>query len=89
MVISILDFTERNRTQRVLNQMAEAVGSKIGQEFFASLVLNLSRSLGVDYAFVAEIVEGGKSLQMIALAIDGMTAEPFTYRMARGRCGRG
>jgi len=26
-VISILDFTERNRTQRVLNQMAEAVGS--------------------------------------------------------------
>ncbi len=43
-VISILDFTERNRTQRVLNQMADAVGSKVGEQFFASLVLNLSRT---------------------------------------------
>ncbi|MEK6373863.1 MAG: PAS domain S-box protein [Acidobacteriota bacterium] len=85
-VISILDFTERNRTQRVLNQMADAVGSRIGQEFFSSLVINLSHSLGVDYAFVAEIVEDGKSLQMIALAIDSKTAEPFTYRMADTPC---
>ena len=87
-VISILDFTERNRTQRVLNQMAEAVGSKVGQEFFSSLVLNLSHTLGVDYAFVAELVEDGTDLQMIATAIDGKLADPITYRMAGTPCER-
>jgi len=85
-VISILDFTERNRTQRVLNQMAEAVGSKVGQEFFSSLVLNLSRTLGVDYAFVAELVAEGTELRMIAVAIDGQVSDPITYRMADTPC---
>ena len=85
-VISILDFTERNRTQRVLNQMAEAVGSKIGQEFFSSLAFNLSHTLGVDYAFVAEITDDRESLQMIALAIDGKSAEPISFRMADTPC---
>ena len=87
-VISILDFTERNRTQRVLNQMAEAVGSKVGQEFFSSLVLNLSRTLGVDYAFVAELVADGTDLRMIAVAIDSKVADPITYRMADTPCER-
>jgi PAS domain S-box-containing protein len=87
-VISILDFTERNRTQRVLNQMAEAVGTKVGQEFFSSLVLNLSRTLGVDYAFVAEIGDDGAMLHMIAVAIDGRIAEPIAYAMVETPCER-
>ena len=87
-VISILDFTERNRMQRVLNQMADAVGSKVGQEFFSSLVLNLSRTLGVDHAFVAELGEDGAELRMIATAIDGRLAEPITCRMADTPCER-
>ena len=87
-VISILDFTERNRTQRVLNQMAEAVGSKVGQEFFSSLVLNLSHTLGVDYAFVAELVEDATTLQMIAVAVDGKIADPISYKMADTPCER-
>src|ERR1041385_6613001 len=87
-VISSLDFTERNQTQRVLNQMAEAVGSKVGQEFFSSLVLNLSRTLGVDYAFVAELTEDGRSLQMIAVAVDGKIDEPIAYAVADTPCER-
>src|SRR5262249_17612866 len=70
----------------VLNQMAEAVGSKVGQEFFSSLVLNLSRTLGVDYAFVAELVEDGTRLQMIAVAVDGKIDEPIGYLVADTPC---
>lgn len=85
-MISIIDATERNRTQRILNQMAEAVGLKVGQEFFSSLVLNLARNLNVDYAFVAEICPDQRHLRMIAVAADGATAEPVTYRIADTPC---
>ena len=82
----VLDVTERERTRRVLNQITEAVGSKVGHEFFSSLVLNLSRTLHVDYAFVAEVAEDGRNLRMIAVAIDGVLAEPITYGMADTPC---
>jgi PAS domain S-box-containing protein len=87
-VVSAMDVTERERTRRVLNQITEAVGSKIGQEFFSSLVLNLSRTLGVDYAFVAELMSdpGEDQLRMIAVAADGAIAEPIVYAMADTPC---
>jgi PAS domain S-box-containing protein len=89
-VVCAIDVTERERTRRVLSQITEAVGSKIGQEFFSSLVLNLSRTLGVDYAFVAELMsESGDELEhlrMIAVAVDGAIAEPIVYAMADTPC---
>ena len=89
-VVNAIDVTERERTRRVLSQITEAVGSKIGQEFFSSLVLNLSRTLGVDYAFVAELMpdsgDGQEHLRMIAVAIDGAIAEPIVYAMNDTPC---
>ena len=85
-MISIVDATERNQSNSVLNRMAEAIGSKIGEEFFSSLVLNLALSLNVDYAFVAEVCDDGKSLRMIAVAADGALSEPITYAMAETPC---
>ncbi len=89
-VVCAIDVTERERTRRVLSQITEAVGSKIGQEFFSSLVLNLSRTLGVDYAFVAELVpdrgDGNEILRMITVAADGALGEPMNYAMANTPC---
>jgi PAS domain S-box-containing protein len=86
-VVSAIDVTERERTRRVLSQISEAVGSKIGQEFFSSLVLNLSRTLNVDYAFVAELMpEAQPQLRMIAVAADGAIADPIVYAMADTPC---
>ena len=88
-VVCVIDVTERERTRRVLSQITEAVGSKIGQEFFSSLVLNLSRTLGVDYAFVAELMldsSDQQHLRMIAVAADGAIAEPIVYAMADTPC---
>jgi PAS domain S-box-containing protein len=84
-IVWVMDVTERERTRRVLSQITEAVGSKVGQEFFSSLVLNLSRTLGVDYAFVAESMEN-RHLRMIAVAADGAPAEPIVYAMADTPC---
>jgi PAS domain S-box-containing protein len=85
-MVAITDVTEARHTQRVLNQLAEAVGSKIGGEFFSSLVVNLTRTLAVDVALVSEVVEGGEHLRMIALAVDGVVAEPFTYTLRDSPC---
>lgn len=85
-IVWAIDVTERERTRRVLNKITEAVGAKIGQQFFSSLVLNLSRTLEVDYAFVAELTEDGRHLRMIAVAADGALAEPIVYEMAHTPC---
>ncbi|HYM62954.1 MAG TPA: PAS domain S-box protein [Thermoanaerobaculia bacterium] len=86
LMVSAIDMTLRNRTQRVLNKVAEAVSSKIGQQFFASLVLNLTTSLGVDYAFVGEVLPGTSSARMIAVAQDGVIVEGMTYDLADTPC---
>jgi PAS domain S-box-containing protein len=86
LIVWAIDVTERERTRRVLNKITEAVGSKVGQEFFSSLVLNLSRMLEVDYAFVAELSEDGQNLHMIAVAVDGVLSDPIVYRMAGTPC---
>jgi PAS domain S-box-containing protein len=81
-----IDVTERERTRRVLSKITEAAGAKVGQEFFSSLVLNLSRTLEVDYAFVAELTEDRQHLRMIAVAADGAIADPIVYGMAGTPC---
>ena len=86
LMISILDMTEQHQTQRILNQMAEAVGSKVGEEFFSSLVVNLVLNLQSDFAFVAEVTDDGENLRMIAFAADGALVTPITYRLAHTPC---
>ena len=82
MMISVFDVTEQRRRAGMLNQMAEAIGSKIGEEFFSSVVLNLAINLQADFAFVSEIAPGGENMRMIAYAADGALATPVTYGLA-------
>ena len=82
MMISVFDVTEQRRKLRIVNQMAEAIGSKIGEEFFSSLVLNLASNLQTDFAFVSEIAADRENMRMIAYAADGALATPVTYRLS-------
>jgi PAS domain S-box-containing protein len=43
----------------VLKEIVEGVEAKVGEEFFPSLVQQLTTALGVDYAYVSEMSEDG------------------------------
>lgn len=51
------------QTGLVLRQIVEGVESKIGEQFFPSLVQQLATALGVDYAYVSELREDGISFR--------------------------
>jgi len=51
------------QTGTVLQEIVEGVGSKIGEQFFPSLVQQLATALGVDYAYISELSEDGTTFR--------------------------
>ncbi|HKO31836.1 MAG TPA: GAF domain-containing protein, partial [Nitrospiraceae bacterium] len=47
------------QTSTVLQEIVEGVESKVGEQFFSSLVQQLATALGVDYAYISELSEDG------------------------------
>src|ERR1044072_5002334 len=45
------------QTSTVLQEIVEGVESKVGEQFFSSLVQQLATALGVDYAYISELSE--------------------------------
>ena len=76
----------RGEDKQVLDLVAAAVSSKVGDDFFTSLVLALTGSLEVDYALVAEVVDDGKRAHVIAGASGGQVMEPVEYELAGTPC---
>jgi formate hydrogenlyase transcriptional activator len=50
-------------TSTVLQEIVEGVESKIGEQFFPSLVQQLATALGVDYAYISELSEDGTTFR--------------------------
>ena len=51
------------QTGTVLQEIVEGVESKIGEQFFPSLVQQLATALGVDYAYISELSEDGATFR--------------------------
>jgi PAS domain S-box-containing protein len=51
------------QTASVLQEIVEGVESKIGEQFFPSLVQQLATALGVDYAYISELSEDGATFR--------------------------
>ncbi|MEQ1832846.1 MAG: ATP-binding protein [Candidatus Eisenbacteria bacterium] len=68
----------------------EATGALMaftGQTFFRSMLLHLSAGLEVDYALVAEPVEGRAGrVRTLMMCVDGQVAAPFEYDLAGTPC---
>jgi PAS domain S-box-containing protein len=71
---------------RVADILAELVAgtAHTGQAFFESLVLCLSRALGVRYALVGELAGG--SIRTVGLSADGALQPPLEYSLAGTPC---
>jgi formate hydrogenlyase transcriptional activator len=73
------------QTGMVLQEIVEGVESKIGEQFFPSLVQQLATALGVDYAYISELSEDGATFRSRAGWGKGRPLPPFDVP-AHGPC---
>jgi len=89
-----LDIDRQARAEHVLQSLAEETSGVVGQDFFASLVERLARTLEVRHVLIARQLESGSRLRTLAFwstdqlldnvgfELLGTAAEP----VARGEC---
>ncbi len=81
------DIDERKQREEVLRNVALGVSAEIGEAFFQSLVKYLTKALGVEYAFIGEIVQPhGKRIRTIAGYGKGEAMTNFEYEIANTPC---
>jgi len=77
---------EREREKEILQQVAQAIASVTGGEFFRELVVQLAQTLEMDHAFVGELTENGEAVQTVATCARGKMVDNFVYRLAGTPC---
>ena len=73
------------QTSMVLQEIVEDVESKVGEQFFPSLVQQLATTLGVDYAYISELSEDGAKFRSKAGWGNGQALPQFDVPL-RGPC---
>ena len=73
------------QTSLVLQEIVEGVESKVGEQFFPSLVQQLATTLGVDYAYISELSEDGTRFRSKAGWGKGQMLPQFDVPL-RGPC---
>jgi PAS domain S-box-containing protein len=69
-----------------LRAIVEGVEAEVGEGFFRSLVRHLSSALGVQYAFVSELVENGTHFRTRAVWERGQLGKNFVVPLAGTPC---
>ncbi|HIA13782.1 MAG TPA: GAF domain-containing protein [Nitrospirales bacterium] len=82
-----MEITERRRGEKVVENIAKGVSAATGEAFFKSLVRYLCEILGVEYAFVGELMPSvDETIGTIAVHAHGKIVENFTYVLANTPC---
>ncbi len=82
---TIRDIREGRQAEKALQAILAGTASVTGEAFFQSLARQLSAALGVRFAIVAELLEGGNATTLAVWAKDRFT-ENFTYALAGTPC---
>ncbi|WP_318640062.1 PAS domain-containing sensor histidine kinase [Flavobacterium ardleyense] len=75
--------------ERILQEFSDSFSSyKTGQEFFDSLVMELSQRTGMDYILLGEVVhdDDGKSIKCFSVASKGELIKNLKYKVDNGPC---
>ena len=81
------EIDERKQVEEALRNIAQGVSAATGEEFFRSLVQHLTKTLGVDYAFIGELDgEKDESVKTIFVCAHGEIVENFEYLLAHTPC---
>ncbi len=77
------DVTEQKRQERLVFEIAQGLSAEIGESFFRSLVVHLTRALDADFAFVGEIdPDDGRRIRTIAMQADAHEHPNISYELA-------
>jgi diguanylate cyclase (GGDEF)-like protein/PAS domain S-box-containing protein len=78
---------ERERAAEVLREISQTLGAITGEAFFQQLVSNLTKALGMNYAFVGEVTDASCSaIRTVALSAGGRIADNFVYELPGTPC---
>jgi signal transduction histidine kinase len=81
------DITKRKQTEKALRNIVEGTSPVIGQDFFRILVKHLASALGVQHAFVGELIgEQPDSVQTVVAWSGADYGENFQYKLAGTPC---
>ncbi len=83
----IVDLSDQKRTEEALGNIQAGMASESGESFFDSILLNLSRSLGADYALVGRVTgDFGGTVHSISFLSNGRIGDPIEYELAGTPC---
>ena len=78
--------TSLKEREAMLRAIAEGTAAEVGANFFRSLVKNLARALGVEYAFVSEFCVDRTKVRTLAFWAGNQPKDNFEYRIAGTPC---
>jgi len=79
--------TTRRLTQVALKELTAALSAETGEQFFAALTRYLAMALGVDFAFVGELVQPATDrIRSLSVFAHGRPAENFEYDLVDTPC---
>lgn len=81
---SIVDITERRKTESVLEALVRGTSSHFGQAFFDALVKDLAQLLDVQYAYIARIDTG--EVRTLSFFADHNLAVPLCFPLEGSPC---
>ncbi|MBA3468329.1 MAG: MASE1 domain-containing protein [Herpetosiphonaceae bacterium] len=86
LVINSRDVTERRRVEEALATLAQGAVSTTDNDFYRTLVLQLSLALQIQYAYVGLYDQDCQQITMIAACDAGIMRESFSFPIAGMAC---
>jgi PAS domain S-box-containing protein len=81
------DISDRKQQEEILQNIALGVSAKTGTAFFQALVEYLSKALGMEFAFICELITPEcQSIRTIAGYGDGQAVEGYEYNLEGTPC---
>lgn len=81
----VIETSLRER-EEMLRVLAEGTAAQVGADFFPSLVKNLAKALGVEYAFVSEFCPDRTKVRTLAFWASDQLKDNFEYAIAHTPC---
>jgi hypothetical protein len=82
-----IDISAQRKAKQTINQIAEGISTKTGQEFFDALVLNLAKAANADMALIVKSDETNPEIvKSLAAHGVGKKGENITYMLSGTPC---